>query len=344
MPVISSLRDVWGAAPRARLLSIVGLTALLAAAGAAAAATTQEISPPAAASEEPLASPTTLDHIGRVVVAVMVNGQGPFHFIVDTGARRSTVSPALVRALGLKPADAPFILLDGITGSAQVAAVTIDTLQAGALTLSRTSMPVVWAPVMAGADGILGTAGLTDQSLLVDFQHNRVMISSAVEAAVRADSMRVHALRLTDGLLTLDTHVGAVRVRAVLDTGSARTLGNLALRDAVQMRRTAGVMARVTSVYGATKQVEPGEVFRAPVIAIDALRVTDVEIVYGNFHIFEVWGMQDKPAMIIGMDILGTVASLGIDFKNQDVYVGSPRASGDPLSSVRSSTAGRESR
>ncbi len=72
--------------------------------------------------------------------------------------------------------------------------------------------------------------------------------------------------------------------------------------------------------------------------------MTDVEIVYGNFHIFEVWGMQDKPAMIIGMDILGTVASLGIDFKNQDVYVGSPRASGDPLSSVRSSTAGRESR
>jgi len=36
--------------------------------------------------------------------------------------------------------------------------------------------------------------------------------------------------------------------------------------------------------------------------------------------------MQDKPAMIVGMDVLGTVGSLGIDFKNQDVYFTSSRA------------------
>jgi hypothetical protein len=51
--------------------------------------------------------------------------------------------------------------------------------------------------------------------------------------------------------------------------------------------------------------------------------MTDVAIVYGDFHIFKVWAMQDKPAMILGMDVLGTVASLNIDFKNQDLYVAS---------------------
>ncbi len=49
--------------------------------------------------------------------------------------------------------------MDGITGSAQVAFVTIDRLQAGDLTIDATELPVVWAPVMAGADGILGAAG-----------------------------------------------------------------------------------------------------------------------------------------------------------------------------------------
>jgi hypothetical protein len=55
----------------------------------------------------------------------------------------------------------------------------------------------------------------------------------------------------------------------------------------------------------------------------------------GDFHIFNVWGMQDKPAMIIGMDVLGTAATLSIDFKNQDVYVGSVRAKSDMFSVMR---------
>src|ERR1700692_139542 len=96
------------------------------------------------------ASPTTRDHIGRVVVPVMINGRGPFRFIVDTGANHSTISPGLARELGLTPAEAPSIILDGITGSAQVSFVRIDRLQAGELTMESTAVPVVWASVMAG--------------------------------------------------------------------------------------------------------------------------------------------------------------------------------------------------
>lgn len=266
------------------------------------------------------ALPTTRDHIGRVVVPATVNGQGPFRFIVDTGATHSTVTPNLVRVLGLKPAEVPAIVLNGITGTAQVSAVTLDKLQTGDLTIDGLVVPVVWAPVMAGADGIFGAAGLTEKSLSVDFERNRVEISRGVQTAVRAEALRVHATRLTHGLMTLAMRVGKVTGLAVIDTGSERTLGNLALRDALNERRRPGTVAQVTSVYGATAQVEPGEIWKAPTIVIDSLRINDVQVVYGDFHIFKVWDMQDKPAMIIGMDVLGTVASLGIDFKNQDVY------------------------
>jgi predicted aspartyl protease len=285
------------------------------------------------------ASPTTRDHIGRVVVPVMVNGQGPFRFIVDTGANHSTISPRLARELGLKPAEEASIILDGITGTAQVSFVTVDRLQAGELTIEGTDLPVVWASVMAGADGILGAAGLTEKSLLIDFQRNRVAISHRVDAEVRANTIRIHGLRLTPGLITLAALVGGVPVRAVIDTGAERTLGNLALRDALRARRLHGVMAQMTSVYGATKEVELGEILIAPQIVIDSLRINDVAVVFGEFHIFKVWGMQDQPAMIIGMDVLGTVASLSIDFKNQDVYVGSVRAKSDVFSVMHGMTA-----
>jgi predicted aspartyl protease len=281
------------------------------------------------------ASPTTRDHIGRVVVPVMINGRGPFRFIVDTGANHSTISPGLARELGLTPAESPSILLDGVTGTAQVSFVTIDRLQVGDLTIESTALPVVWAPVMAGADGFLGAAGLTEKSLMVDFQRNRVTVSRGVEPALRANSMKVHAVRVAGGLMTLETHIGGIPVRAVIDTGAERTMGNLALRNALRARRTHGVMSIMTSVYGATKEVEDGEVQIVPPIVIDSLRITDVAMVFGEFHIFNVWGMKDRPAMIIGMDVLGTVASLSIDFKNQDVYVGSVRAKSDMSSVVR---------
>ena len=178
-------------------------------------------------------------------------------------------------------------------------------------------------------------AGLTEKSLLIDFQRNQVTIARGVKAELRANSTRIHGLHSVPGLITLATRVGGVPVLAVIDTGAERTLGNLALRDALRKRRMHGVMAQMTSVYGATKEVEVGEILIAPPIVIDSLRINDVAIVFGEFHIFNVWRMQDQPAMIIGMDVLGTVASLSIDFKNQDVYVGSLPAKGDILSVMR---------
>jgi predicted aspartyl protease len=283
------------------------------------------------------ASPTTRDHVGRVVVPVMINGQGPFRFIVDTGANHSTISPRLVRLLGLTPTQGTTVLVDGITGAAQVAFVTIDRLQAGDLTIDSTSLPVVWAPVMAGADGILGAAGLAEKSLLIDFQRNRVEIASHVESLARTQSIKIHAPRLTYGLVTLDTKVGRVPVLAVVDTGAERTLGNIALRDALMAQRAPGATVQLTSVYGATEQVEPGELRAAPQITIESLRITDVAIVYGDFHIFKVWALNDRPAMIIGMDVLGTIGSLSIDFKNQNIYVANIRDSTDRLPVTHSS-------
>jgi hypothetical protein len=143
--------------------------------------------------------------------------------------------------------------------------------------------------------------------------------------AVRAEALKIHATRVMHGLMTLSMQIGGVRGLAAIDTGSERTLGNPALRDALKLRTRTGTEALVTSVYGATEQAERGEIWQAPTVFIDTMRINDVQVVYGDFHIFKVWEMQDTPAMIVGMDVLGTVGSLGIDFKNEDVYFTSSR-------------------
>src|ERR1700760_2303455 len=137
------------------------LCALLAAPAAA--------TPPTDTGDLLFASPTTHDHIGRVVVPVTINGQGPFRFIVDTGANHSTISPQLARTLELETEQGSAVTLNGITGAGQVAYVSVDSLQAGSFTIENTVLPVVEESVMAGADGILGAAGISTKSLLIDF-------------------------------------------------------------------------------------------------------------------------------------------------------------------------------
>jgi hypothetical protein len=115
------------------LLGSVGVAALAEPAGPGLPPSSEQRSPATLNREQSLlfALPTTRDHIGRVVVAATVNGKGPFRFAVDTGATHSTITPALVHVLGLKPSEAPTVVLNGITGTAQVAAVMLDKLQTG---------------------------------------------------------------------------------------------------------------------------------------------------------------------------------------------------------------------
>jgi len=287
-----------------------------------------------------LATPTTLDQVGRVLVPVMINGRGPFHFVVDTGASSSTLAPAVARSLGLEAVST--VEVNGITGVARVPAVKVGSLVAGDMVLADKDLPVVWAPLMAGADGILGLAGLDVPNLFVDFQRNRVVLTRAslIHGATE-QTLRLHASQVLGGLLTFDARVGRVRVRAILDTGAERTLGNMALRDALNARSDLGKLVK-TKVYGATDEVVNGEIHQAPTIAIDSLRIADTHIVFGDFHVFSVWGMQE-PALIIGMDVLGRVASLGVDFNRRNVLITS-LSSGDSglgMSSAAGSTRDR---
>lgn len=282
-----------------------------------------------------LACPTTLDQIGRVVIPVEIDGRGPFRFVIDTGANHSTVSPELVRAVGLPVSPNDRIDLEGVTGSHAAPAVKIKSLRAGSLVIRDTYAPVLSTPMMAGADGILGIAGLRNITLLVNFEHNRVQIARYLRPDVRFDYSRVHTEVVAGGLMAIPAYVGDVRALAIIDTGSERTLGNAALRNILHMRHAPGTPEPITFVYGATRQVEIGRLMTSPPIAVGPLRVLGAAMIFGNFHIFKVWGLQNRPAIIVGMDVLGTVRALGFDFPQHDLFVAGARQASHPAFRTR---------
>jgi predicted aspartyl protease len=269
---------------------------------------------------EPLfAAPTRLDRIGRVMTTVKVNGKGPFRFVIDTGASRSTLAPHLARSLNLKHSVGRNVMLNGVTGAAEVQTVAVDSLEIGALHFRDQNLPVIFTSIMGNADGILGVAGFKDQRIDVDFKRDRVAVLESNGRRPHYSMVTARAHRNSSGLMIVDVRVGRrLKVKAVIDTGAERSLGNLALQEALnrgkKKREAVGAV-----VHGATPDIADGEVQSIREARIGDMTLTNLEVIFADFHVFKLWGLDKEPALLIGMDMLGVLDRLVIDYRRNEV-------------------------
>ncbi|HTU67278.1 MAG TPA: aspartyl protease family protein [Steroidobacteraceae bacterium] len=273
------------------------------------------------ADPEPLfAAPTRLDRIGRVMTTVMVNGKGPFRFVIDTGASRSTLAPHLARALNLKPSVGRNVMLNGVTGAAEVQTVPVDSLEIGELRFANQNLPVIFTSIMGNADGILGVAGFKDERIEVDFKKDRVSVATSNGRRPHYSMVTARAQRNDNGLMLVDIRVSRrVKAKAVIDTGAERTLGNLALLTELNKKKRKGGDVVSAVVHGATPDIADGVVQTVREASIGDMTLSNLEVIFADFHVFKLWGLDQQPAMLIGMDMLGVLERLVIDYRRNEV-------------------------
>jgi predicted aspartyl protease len=277
----------------------------------------------ALADPEPLfAAPTRIDGIGRVMTHVMVNGKGPFRFVIDTGASRSTLAPHLARSLGLQNSVGRNVMLNGVTGAAEVPTVAVDSIEIGALKFENQNLPVIFTSIMGNADGILGVAGFHNQRIDVDFKRDRVTVLESNGRRPSFTLVTARAHRNASGLMILDMRVGRrIKVKAVIDTGAERTLGNLALQNENNKNRRSKRQVISAVVHGATPDITDGDVQIVKEAKIGDMTLTNFEVIFADFHVFKHWELDQEPAMLIGMDMLGVLDRLVIDYRRNEVSV-----------------------
>ncbi len=266
---------------------------------------------------------TRLDRTGRVLAPVMVNNQGPFRFILDTGANRSVLSPRLAAALGLDSSAHAPIPVHGVAGVAVLPVVQVALMQAGDVVLQRDrQMPVLTAAILANADGILGVEGLGSARIDIDFASDRVtIVPSTGRRRADAGFITIPATLQNEGLLLVAARVGRVRAKAIIDTGAERTLGNAALRNALLLTPRRGAEPNVTTVLGATPARGEGMTLIAPTIYLGQAELRNLEVTFADLHVFRIWNLEHEPAILIGMDLLGTVERLIIDYRRREVQI-----------------------
>jgi len=264
-------------------------------------------------------APTRRDQIGRIWAPVFINGKGPFRLVLDSGASRSGVTAKVAAALGIKPDDSHPVRLRAVTGSATVATIHVDSLQVGDLLVNDSRLPIL-ADALGGADGILGNEGLADQRVYIDFRHDLIIISRSHGRPAAAGFMTVPFTLERGRLLVTDVQLGWVHAKAIIDTGGQITVANIALRDAL-IRRNSKEHFSVDQIEGVTNDIQNGEGRRAPPIKFGPIQIQSKRMTFADMRIFEYWKMTKEPSVLIGMDALGLLDTLIIDYRRHELML-----------------------
>lgn len=264
-------------------------------------------------------APTRRDQIGRIWAPVFINGRGPFRLVLDTGATRSAVTAMVALALGIPTDQSAPMLLRGVTGSATVPTIHVDTLNVGDLSVDSPVLPIV-PDAMGGAQGVLGSEGLIDKRIYIDFRHDQISIRYSHGERAERDFVNIPFHSLRGELIVVDAVVGEVRAKAIIDTGGQTTIANLALRDALAHLNRGG-KGKPDQIVGATLAVESGMVIATPAIQFGSIKMIDPGVTFADMSIFKHWNLTREPAILIGMDALGTLDTLVIDYRRRELHV-----------------------
>ena len=295
--------------------------------------------PPVTAPDPPPPAPDAalqagFDPVQRMTVPVMVEGRGPFTFVVDTGANHSVL--AIETAQGLNLPSGGTASIHGIAGVEPAETVYVRQMAIGNVVTKRIRMPLVSRRNL-GADGLLGVDVLTRRDVQLDFERNRFNIapsdSSFRQVATTGGAGRlatpvvnpnivVVPARYRFGQLTIvDAEVGVgLPITAFLDSGAQSTVGNLALRDATFLQEP-GLALRTLRVQlvSATGQTVSGDLARLPGLRLGGLRIGNLSCVFADLHTFKIWELVDRPAILIGMDVMRHFKTIELDFGRREV-------------------------
>jgi aspartyl protease len=171
-----------------------------------------------AARQEIFSAPMELRH-GIPRVKVMVNGRGPFTFILDTGTScEAIVTPALAAQLKLPVVDR--ILLTDLGGHN---AQDVDVVAVKTLTVAGVDFHAVQADVhealtaMDSYDGILGFRLFRDKLLTLDYPQHRLLLSEG--DSLQSGDPNVLPIEMSRSVPTVILAIGSAKVEAQIDSG-----------------------------------------------------------------------------------------------------------------------------
>ena len=247
-----------------------------------------------------------VDERSRMLVDVMVNGIGPFPFIIDTGASRTLLYEDLREELGFEYTDDDSFFVHGAIISQERPALAIESIAVGEIAITNVQSFSIKRP--AGdedsvARGILGLDFLAQYALFVDVDEQIIVFAESGYTPPQKFYTSVPIVFDDLGLLDLgvpliEARINGTPIEALLDLGAERTIMNWASADfiGVDVRRFlrgryefGGIFSTIPIVAGAS----------GAYISIGERFWEKMNIDIANLPIFKTLKREDSPMMLI---------------------------------------------
>ncbi|MFN3535851.1 MAG: retroviral-like aspartic protease family protein [Brevundimonas sp.] len=280
---------------------------------------------------DPTVLQTLSNLVTRMAVPVHITGQGPFHFVIDTGATRTTLSRELAERLNLAPG--PEVVVHGVVSAERTATVVVPRLDFASSRVPNMIAPV-FPRVRLGVDGLLGVDVLGEYRLVFDMAGERVSLLRSPRSAYvqhmdvdvsrlnRANVLRGH--RHYEQLTVTDVAADGVDVTAFIDSGAQHSIGNMALFNSLAVQRPS-LRDQVweTPIIGVTGQTTTGRLAYLRSLRLGSARVHELPVLFADLHAFDVWRLTETPALLMGADVLGMFRTVTMDYGLMRMVFGS---------------------
>lgn len=258
------------------------------------------------------------DREDRLTIPVMLEGKGPYRFMIDTGSQATVVSTALAGSLGLTAG--PQVTVVGVAGRRPAATARLDSLTYAEREVNGLTVPVLEGRHI-GADGILGTDCLQGQRVLFDFTRNVIAIGDAArEQGSDGFEIIVRARRKAGRLIITVALIDGVRTQVIVDSGASGTIGNRALQRAMARHKpvTGG------QVFSVTGEALPIDMGLARTFRIDKITLANLPIAFADAPAFEELDLAERPAILLGIAEMRAFKRVAIDFSSRKVLFDLP--------------------
>lgn len=298
----------------------LGTASLACAPGLARAQTIAQ--PPAGQPQDPNAAriAAETDAARHLTVPVTINGKGPFRFVVDTGADRSVIADDVAQYLGLVRGGA--VTVQGVVRSLPTQTVQVNELSFGSGHRYNLHMPIL-PRLLLEADGYLGLDAIDGYRVTLDFRNHQLVVSEPRHALLYNMIAPTEALVPVRGsmghLRAVNCRVDGVGATTFLDTGAEVSVGNSKLFDALIDHDPGYIVMGTLPITGVTGGEIIGRVVEVSRIKLNSVEFARCVLLIADMQIFDIWGLGNSPAVLIGMNWMRQFNQVAIDYGRKEI-------------------------
>ena len=265
----------------------------------------------------------------RMTVPVTLSGQGPFRFLVDTGADRTALSHEVADKLQLTRGKGA--KMHSVSGMEMVATAAVPSLQVTSQSIRVPNAALLNGQHM-GADGILGVDSLASQRIMFNFKTNTMSVVPSIQRLQSIDkdpdTIVVTARKRNGRLILTNARAQGNHVSIVLDTGTDVSIGNEALKKRL-LRPGSRPPERLGEIQlrSVTGDILVGEAMMVRHLRIGSAVLNNLVVVFTNAHTFTQLKLDEAPALLLGMNAMRAFDRVSIDFAKKKLRLIPPEHS-----------------